>query len=139
MDDVTLTKLICSILGTIPGWEWRPDGPAYTEAETAIVYGALPSSPDLGIGVRLYGFDDQPVEVVHQRRAQLRYRGGIGRPHGADELAAIAATVLGGVSRFRGISSIERISGAPLGADDNGREQRTDNFLILLDNLEAIS
>jgi len=38
-----------------------------------------------------------------------------------------------------GISGVSRLSMAPAGADENGREERTENYLIILDNQEALS
>ncbi len=139
MDDDTLTQTICEILGLVPGWHWRPEGPRYTEAEVGIFYGAIPAEPDRAIGVRVYGADDYPEEYLRQRRAQLRLRGPKNTPNGADKLASPAFAMLQGLSRTGGISGIRRLSMAPLGADQNGREERSDNYIITLDNLEASS
>ena len=139
MDDEALTILICSILGEIPGWDWNLDDPDHVYASDAVVifYGALGTEPDTAVGVRVYGTTDE--DDLASRRVQLRLRGGKGRPNGADQLAAPALTTLHGVSRRGGISSIRRQSMAPAGADDNRREERTENYLIILDNLEALT
>ena len=55
MDDVALTKLICTELGTIAGLAGRDNGPAYTAAEVGIFYGALGIAPDKVVGVCVYG------------------------------------------------------------------------------------
>lgn len=139
LGDVALTKLICEQLGTIPEWAWRPEGPTYSEAEVGIFYGALAASPDRAVGVRVYAAIDIELEYLHWRRVQLRMRGGRGRPEGADELAGLAFEALQGLSRLGGISGVSRLSMAPAGADENGRQERTENYQITLDNQEALS
>ena len=139
LDDVALTKLICSILGGIAGWAWRENGPVYTAAEVGIFYGALGTSPDTAVGVRVYGATDSLTEHYGSRRVQLRLRGEPGRPDGADVLAAPAFAALQGLSRLGGISGVSRLSMAPAGADDNRREERTENYVVLLDNPEALT
>lgn len=137
MDDVALTKLICTELGTIAGWAWHENGPEYTATEVGIFYGAIGLLPDRAVGVRVYGTNDE--RHLGWRRVQLRLRGDPGRPDGADELAGIAFEVLQGFSRRGGISSISRQSMSPAGADDNRREERTENYLVVLDNPEALT
>lgn len=139
MDDATLTVLICEMLAEIPGWEWRPNGPAYTPAEVGLFYGALGATPDRAVGVRVYAASDDEREYLHWRRVQLRFRGEAHKRDGADALAAPAFASLQGLSRVGGISGIRRLSMAPAGADENGREERTDNYQITLDNQEALT
>jgi hypothetical protein len=137
VDDATLTRVLCSILGRVPTWHWRPDGPAYARTETGIFYGAIDSTPDVAIGVRVYGSLDAPISHQYGRRAQLRFRGRKNRRDDADRMAGIAFNVLDGLSRVGGISGIHRFSFGPSATDDNGREERTDNYSIILDNPEA--
>lgn len=137
MDDVQLTYRICELLGRVPGWEWDPDpdAPAYPASSVGIYYGAIQPKPDRAIGVRVYATSDDDVLV---RRVQLLQRG---RPHdgaGADALAGVAFSVLHMLSRVGGISDIRRTSSGPLGADENDREERSDNYQIILDNPEAL-
>jgi hypothetical protein len=139
VDDATLTKTVCMILGRVPGWEWRPTGPAYTAAEVGIYYGAIKDTPDRAIGVRVYSIPSDNPDTDRQRGVQLRIRGGRGRPDGADVIASVARPVLAGIVRQYGISEITFTSMAPLGADQNGRQERTENALITLDNPEASS
>ena len=141
LDDATLTVLICSILGGIPGWDWNPDDPDHVYASDAVVifYGALGTAPDTAVGVRVYGATDSLAEHYGSRRVQLRMRGEPGRPDGADALAAPAFAALQGLSRLGGINGVSRLSMAPAGADDNRREERTENYIIILDNLEALT
>lgn len=138
LDDVELTQEICTQLGGITGWEWRPTGPAYTSAEVGVFYGAIGTSPDRAVGVRVYGSTDTR-DGPASRRVQVRFRGAPGNPAGADDLAGQAFPVLTGLSRVGGISGVSRLSMAPLGADSNRREERTDNYIITLDNQEALT
>ena len=136
MTDDELTILLCTILGEMPTWTWRPNVP-YTRDETGIFYGAIPDKPDRAIGVRIYMATDR--NNLSERRAQLRFRGPKNAPNGADNLASLAFAAMDGLSRVGGISGMRRESMAPLGADSNGREERTDNYIITLDNPEALS
>lgn len=139
MDDVTLTKKICALLGDIDGWEWRETGPAYTSAVVGVCYGRMPASPDRLVAVRVYLTDDNTQNLVSSRRVQLRFRGARGDLDGADALADQAFARLQGLAREGGISGISRLSMTPLGADENDREERSDNYTIILDNPEASS
>ncbi len=133
MDDDELTKLICRILAMLPGWA-GPDRSAHAGATVAVFYGAIGAEPDQAVGVRVYGMVEDDREI---RRVQLRFRGPKNAPDGADRLADIVRPILTGISREYGISGIRRLSLAPLGADNNGREERADNYYIILDNPEA--
>lgn len=138
MDDVELTFRLCEILGTVPGWHWRPDGPDYTPSEVGLFYRTVDADAEQGIGVSIYGGSD-PTVYSPQRRAQLFFRGPAGDPAGADKLARIAFAILHDRPRGGGLSSIERQSFGQLSLDGNRRQERTDNYLIHLDNLEASS
>lgn len=145
MDDATLTRLVLAHLGRIPGWAWREDGPDYTNDEVALFYGEIGTSPDRAVGARVYGGTDAHLEHLRWRRLQLRIRGagrqenGSLRPDGADELAGLALLVLPSLSLTAGsgISGVSRQSFSPLGQDANGRQERTENYTIILDNQEA--
>lgn len=134
MDDATLTVRICELLGRVPGWAWRPDSP-YLPGEVAIFYGPIGDTPDQAIGVTVYDGTDQ--NHLHERRVQLRIRGARGARNGADQIAGFAFTVLQGLSRWDGINDARRVSFAPLGADQNDRQERSENYLVTLDNTEA--
>lgn len=138
MDDVALTKLVCTLLGEITGWEYRDEGPAYAETLVGVYYGSIKERPDRAVGVRMYLPEDDRVTGLAVRRVQVRYRGSRGDPTGADTLADAGFARLHTLSRVGGISDSRRLSSSgPLGADTNGREERTDNFEIILDNPEA--
>lgn len=136
MDDEQLTYRVCELLGRVPGWHWdpAPDAPAYPASGLGIFYGATQPKPDRAIGVRCYASDDDDVLV---RRVQLRLRGRPNDSADADRIAGIAFTVLHTLSRVGGISDIRRISTGPLGADESDREERAENYQIILDNPEA--
>lgn len=137
-DDVTLTKIICTLLGEIDGWVWADDTEHdYSPGDVAVAYGRLLEQPHKGVAVRIYMTDDDRVRHLNWRRVQLYHRGEPWRPDGADALAALSFATLQGLSRVQGISGMERISMAPMGADQNHREERADNYLITLDNPEA--
>ena len=138
MDDAQLTTVLCEMLGEVPGWHWSPAG-ATPPSAVGIFYGGIPESPDRAIGVRVYGGTDNPLVYNPQRRAQMRIRGARNDPDDADQMAGLMFTLLQGRCRVRGVSWIERQSFGPLGADTNGREERSENYLITLDNLEVRS
>lgn len=138
IDDVELTMRVAALLGEIPGWAWRLDGPAYTAAEVGIFYGRIRAEPDRGVGVRVYYTDDSQSDLSI-RRMQLRFRGEPHRVDGADALSGEAFRHLHRLVRRSQISLATRISSGPLGADTNAREERTDNYQIILDNPEASS
>ncbi|WP_091232637.1 minor capsid protein [Microbacterium sp. 3J1] len=135
--DVELTTRLAEILGRVPTFEWRPHGPAYQSSEVAIFYGRVLDTPDRAIGVRVYSPADEPH--LSRRRVQLHVRGRRDDIADADRLADVLFIVLDNRLRGDGIASIIRTSFSQLGADKTGREERTENYLITLDNLEASS
>jgi len=138
MDSQQLVDAIATILASAhEEWAWRPDGPAYTDSEVAVVYGALPSAPNRAIGITPYIARDDPATGLAIRRVQLRFRGNPRNPNGADALADAAFTTLQGLARVAGLNLVTRESSAPLGADLNDRQERSDNYQIILDNPEA--
>jgi len=138
MDDATLTRLIASWLAAAGVGAWRPGGPSYTTSEVGIYYGPIAAAPDRGVGVAVYSADDPVSTGITVRYVQVRYRGAPGVPAGADVLASAGFAALHGVHHRDGVARARRISSARLGADDNGRQERTDNFEIILNTpLEA--
>lgn len=137
MNDSALTVTVCALLGDIPGWEWRPDGPDYQDDETTIWYGAIKTTPDRAIGVHVYAASDDPVKALSSRRVQLRFRGREGRVDDADNMAHVAFLRLQSLSRVGGISGIRRESISASTADTNDRQERTDNYTLTLDNQET--
>lgn len=136
MTDRELTLALCELLGELPGWSWSTTG-TYPPDRVGVFYGPIPDKPDMAVGVRVYGGSDDPLIYSPQRRVQLLIRGPRGDPSGADALADIAFAVLQGRQGGR-VSFMQRQSFGPLGADTNGREERSENYIATLDNLEVI-
>lgn len=137
MDDETLTLRLCEIVGGIPSFAWWLDDTPYPKTSIGVHYGSIDEQTDRAVGIRVYSASDEPG--LNSRRAQLHVRGGRGDPFGADRIGSVLFVVLHERLRGDGIASIRRTSFVPLGADTNGREERTENYLITLDNLEASS
>lgn len=137
MDDRTLTHAVAALLAAAGVGVWRPAGPAYTADETGIHYGAIPAAPDRGVGVRVYLPSDDIETGLATRWVQLRTRGARNSPDGADVIADANFRALHDTYPGGGIARIVRTTSAPLGADDNGRQERTDTYQLILDNPEA--
>lgn len=136
MDDAQLTTVLCAVLGQVPGWvntATEPPPPVPPES-IGIYYGDIPDEPDRAIGVRVYGGTDDAVVYSPVRRAQLRIRGSRDDKRDADRTAGFAFSLLQGRCRVDGIAWIQRETFGPLGADTNGREERTENYTIHIDN-----
>ena len=136
MTDAELTVAICEMLGELPGWSWSTSG-TYPADRVGVFYGAIPDAPDRAVGVRVYGGTDDPVVYSPTRSVQLLIRGARNQPDSADQMAALAFLLMQGRMRAGGINHIQRTSFGPLGADGNGREERSENYVITLDNLEV--
>ena len=114
---------------------WRPTG-AYTATETGITIKTVPATPDRVIAITVYDVDDDPDprQVRETYVVQIRFRAP-GRPDNVDDLAQEAKatlhtqhhTTFGQVP----IARCARTYVAPLGADANGRHERTDNYRIV--------
>lgn len=136
MNDADLTRLLAHALATIDGWVYSEVEP-YTAEQTGIHYGAIAPSPPRGVGVRVYDSNDYERDHVFGRRAQIRFRGTAYVVDDADRMADQALPVLLALRRDVGIAKVTRQSFLTLGPDGNGRQERTDNYLITLDNEEA--
>ena len=139
MSDAAVTVALCELLGEVPGWHWSTTSPPPTSA-VGIFYGDIPDGatvPDRAIGVRVYGGTDDPLVYQPVRSVQLRIRGARGDKDDADRIAGFAFAVLQGRSRIKGLSWMQRDTFGPLGADTNGREERSENYSVALDNPEA--
>lgn len=136
MDTTALVTAVNQILHTASVGVWRPTGAVYSAAEVAIFYGPIGSTPDRAIGVTCYTQTDYPDPDSGQadRYVQVRCRGARGLPNGADILADAVFAALHGVYQTAGIARIVRTSTAPLGADENARQERTDNYQVTISN-----
>lgn len=111
---------------------WNPNG-VYTSAQTGIVLGAVPPSPDRVITLTGYGVTDNPTHADTVTGVQVRCRWAGADPRPVDDLAdqvfdlwhgAGPLTLLTGVR----VLLLERRSSASLGQDGNARWSRADNF-----------
>ncbi|WP_102193209.1 minor capsid protein [Microbacterium aurantiacum] len=134
MSDATLKTTLCEILGSIDGFEWSTD--PYTADVVGVFYGRIEETPDRAVGVRLYGSSD--TRDLTRRKAQIWVRGARGERDSADRIADDVFARFDKLSREGGILGIRRESMSDQGSDDNGREQRSENYTITLDNKEAL-
>lgn len=138
MDDAGLTRWVVEQLGGIDGWVWGADEPYdYVEDVTHVFEGAVPAEARRAAGVRVFGGTDDDETETKTRRIQIRSRGDEGEPNGANRVADAAFAHLRKLLREGVVSSVIRTSFDPAGVDQNGRESRTDNYLIIFDNEEA--
>ena len=137
MDTTTLVTTVNELLAAASVGTWRPGG-GYTAGEIGLFYGPIGATPDRAIGVTCYTQTDDIETGRTDRYVQVRFRGHRGAPNGADQLADAAFIALHGVYRTSGIARITRTSTAPLGADTNGRQERTDNYQLIIDNPEVL-
>ncbi|MEV8023662.1 minor capsid protein [Microbacterium sp. NPDC080220] len=136
-DDTELTRLVCRWVATVTGGAWHELGVEYTRDGLSVVYGSIDETSDRIIGVQLYLWTDIDTQYLHWRRVQLRIRGSRDDLLDADAIASRIFAARHTLSREGGISGVSRASVALLGADDNGRMERTDNYTIILDNQES--
>lgn len=119
------------------GWAWRPTSAFAPGDDVGIQYRRLGDGPDRAVAIAVYGGGDDDETGEAYRLVQLRFRGAPHDLRGADLLAGAAFNHLRTVAHRRGIAWARRRSFDSSKADDNGREQRTDNYRITLDNPEA--
>ena len=124
---------------------WRPDGAAYTAADTAIVLGAMPPHPDRVVLLNLYPVGSDGIGDVTEG-LQVRCRAGrdprtVLDLSGAarDVLDGLAAVNLGGVW----VSQIFHRSGEELTALPSvdvqaDRVERVDNYYIQASRITAL-
>ncbi|WP_116051679.1 minor capsid protein [Amycolatopsis palatopharyngis] len=109
---------------------WRPTG-AYLDAEIGIVLGVPSQQPPSLIALAAYNNSDDPSLSDSSVTMQVRTRGPDADPRKADDLADAVFDALQGLrATANGIRVVysRRISTFPLGIDDNGRHERTDNY-----------
>jgi len=132
MDDSEVVRALATVLDARTTYVWSESTP-YTPDQIGIYYGAIPATPDRAIGLTLYDGGDDPQTGLAHRRVQVLFRGARNSLSGANDMASEVFRVL---QRFcgAGFASVSRLSMAPLGADDSQRQERVDNYLIVLDN-----
>lgn len=137
-DDVVIIA-VAELLAEL-GWAWRPHSEFEPDDDVGILFRRLADRPNLPaqlVAIAVYGGGDDDENGEAYRLVQLRFRGARNDPRGADQLAGAAFNHLRTVAHRRGIAWARRRSFDQSKADDNGREQRTDNYRITLDNPEA--
>jgi len=140
LDDADLTRWLVEQLGTIDGWLWSADDPYdYTQNVVTLHEGGIAADARRSVGVRIFGGEDDEETETKTRRVQLRSRGNEGDPNDANRVADAAFAHLRRLLREGVVSAVTRTSFDPAGVDQNGREGRTDNYLIIFDNEEAPS
>lgn len=130
MDDAALTEHVCQVLADA-GLGWVYSQGAYTADQVGIFYGQAGPSPDRAVGVSVYATDD-PRGGPARRWVQVYVRGAPHVRRGADAMAGDVFAVLHDRHHTGLVSRYIRVSSAPLGADDNGRQERADNYQIIL-------
>jgi hypothetical protein len=112
--------------------EWKPPGTdPYLLDEAGIVLGVPTQQPAALIALAVYRTDDDPSLSDSVVGLQVRVRGRDADPRDADALADGVFDTLHGYRGYAGSVRIvyaRRVSTLPLGVDDNGRHERTDNY-----------
>lgn len=139
MDTTTVVYAVNQILAGAGVGVWRPEGPAYSAWDIALAYGPLPEDPDQAIAVICYMQTDDVVTGRKDRYVQVRCRGNRNSLNGADVLADAVFEALHGVYHTTGFARITRTSAGISVADELARQERPDNYHIILDNPEATS
>ncbi|MBN8881713.1 MAG: hypothetical protein J0H73_05295 [Salana multivorans] len=115
---------------------YRTNG-RYSADETGIVLKTLPTEPDRVIALSTYQVDPDPDPnaQVDVAMLQIRTRGIPNPPTDVDDLAEAAVAALTGHHQDWPGLRIQRahtVSTLPLGADQNRRQERTDNLRLLI-------
>ncbi|GMA31602.1 minor capsid protein [Litorihabitans aurantiacus] len=116
--------------------DYEPDG-VYPSGATGVVLKNMPTGPDRVVVLNAYqpGGTPDPNDPVETVMLQLRTRGIAYPPTDVDDLAEAAVAALSGhraVWPGLYVSRSYRISSAQLGADQNRRQERTDNLHLTL-------
>ncbi|WP_086846826.1 minor capsid protein [Amycolatopsis kentuckyensis] len=112
---------------------YRGDGSAYLPGETAIVFAAMPQTPDRAIVLSDYPVTDDPSLSDSRIGVQVKCRGGT-NPHDVKAISDAVFDVLHGKTAFnlgpvRVVQAL-RNSGVPLGRDDSNRWEHSDNYYL---------
>lgn len=119
---------------------YRADGSAYSASETAIVFAAMPSSPDRAIVLSDYPVTDDPSLSDSVIGMQVRSRGGTD-PHDVKNISDAVFDVLHGKTAFnlgavRVVQAL-RNSGGSLGRDDSNRWEHSDNYYLTVNRVST--
>lgn len=121
VDDETLTRHLRALL---QGIDWTDLGAVQIAAKR------LSATPDQGVGITVYATTDDPDVLT--RRVQFWSRGQPNDTFGPDRIAQLIYERLHWRHHDTLIARARRLSIAQLGLDGNGRDERTDNYEIIL-------
>ncbi len=113
---------------------WEPSG-AYTNNQIGIVIGPPSQSPPSLVALATYNNTDDPAASDSTVFLQARVRGPDDDPRKADDLADAVFDALQGLrATVNGIRIVygKRNSTYPLGIDGNGRQERSDNYDLMV-------
>jgi len=106
---------------------------AYAAGETAIVFGAMPQTPDRAIVLTTYTVTDDASLSDSVIGLQVRCRGGAD-PHDVEDVAGTVFGLLHGRTALQAgtVHVVQALhqSGAPLGRDDSNRWERSENYYL---------
>lgn len=114
--------------------EWDPTG-TYTDNEIGIVIGPPSQSPASLVALATYNNSDDPGGADSTVFLQVRSRAPDDDPRKANALSGGVFNSLQGLrATVNGIRIVygKRNSSAPLGVDGNGRQERTDNYELMV-------
>lgn len=101
----------------------------YVSSDRAVFLRSMQSAPDTAVAIEVYGIVDELVLPNVEIRVQFYFRG---PGDVADDFADDVFQVLHDQHHFLAgdlrVQRARRLYAAPLGVDDNQREQRTDNY-----------
>lgn len=106
--------------------------------DVALTAKVLPDSPDRALAVTVYGREESPDPNLSDLvlAVQVRSRGRAADPLECDDLAEAARLALHQAHRTTwGSLRIERVywfTGGHIGPDENGRQERSDNYRMVL-------
>ena len=113
---------------------WNPSG-TYTDIEIGIVIGAPSQDPPSLVALATYNNADASAASDSTVFLQARVRGADDDPRKADDLADAVFDSLQGLRKtVNGIRIVygKRNSSYSLGIDGNGRQERTDNYELMV-------
>lgn len=100
-----------------------------------VSYGEVPSTPDVCVGVTLYGASDDVRQALSEYRCQFMFRG---VPDDSMSASNVASAVFQALQGLNGLTlgggvrlvDCQRRSFIPLPSDDNRRPLRSDNYVV---------
>lgn len=109
---------------------------AYQPGEIPVTIKRLPANPDKAVAVTAYSTDDELILPVRTVYVQFRFRAAGARTD-VDDFAEEVFDILQGKHNFAlpngvVVSRARRVNAAPLGVDENGRDERADNYELII-------